>query len=68
MVVNRGSSERHRATDIVNLNPRAAEIVRSRQFGNYSDCALFHHLWNELVRIEEFTTNGCKQTSFFGLS
>ena len=52
MVLNRGSSERHGATNIVNLNPRAAEIVRSHQFGNHSDSALLHHLRNEFMRVE----------------
>src|SRR5438874_6806973 len=68
MVMNRGSSERHGATDIVNLNPRTTEIVPSRQFGNYSDCALFHHLWNEFMRIEQLAANGGKQASLFRLT
>src|SRR5438067_839245 len=67
MVMNRGRGERHGAPDIVNLNPRAAEIVRSRQFGNYSDSTLLYHLRNKFMRVEQFTADGREQTSLFCL-
>ena len=60
--------ERHRATNIFNLDPSAAEIAWPFKFRDDAQRALLHHLRNEFMRIEQFAAHRNEQTSTLRLA
>jgi hypothetical protein len=58
MMLNLGSGERHRATNIDDLQPRTVETLRRQTLRQNTHRALLHYLWDKLVRIEQRPTDG----------
>src|ERR1051325_6543911 len=58
MVLYCGGGERHRAANVGDLQPRAAEVFRRWTLRQHTDRALGHHLRDELVRVEKRPRDG----------
>src|ERR1044071_3855762 len=54
-------SERHRPSNVCNLQPRACKTLRRRTLRQHTRGALLHYLRYKLVRIEQRTRYSDKQ-------
>ena len=59
-------SQRHRATNVRHLKPRAGETFRRGMFRQHSNSSLLHHLRHKLVRIEKRTCDGGEESVLTG--
>src|ERR1044072_7327532 len=64
MVLDFRSSERHRTTNVLDLQPCAVETLRCRTLRQHARRPLLHHLRYKLVRIKQRPRNRGEQRTW----
>ena len=61
--MNFGGGQSHRAADVLNLQPGAAELFRPLRLRDHAQRATLHYLRDELVRVKEGALDRYKEAA-----